>query len=418
MRSLPILKSILILTRRLGTLWVLLLACSALLIGGMRHDQLVFRTASTILAAMLGWASWVLAKREQPRWLRNVELVFFNFALFLALAESSLRLLNACSATSLLLPRTLDSFRLEPGHDYGAGLRGNRLGYPGPDRALQKPANVYRIAALGDSFAIGPAVPYEDNYLTRIEQANPAVEVLNFGVAGTGPREYLEILQSHALAFKPDLVLVSFFIGNDVTETLAAPRGLDPRQFLLYLAAERGQRLMNRPSQGVQAVDRLAGAGYSASQFQEIEARRLEICRTPESDLLEKKWGRALSRMSAIIKICAAAKIRCAVVLIPDEFQVDAAVLDSARNRAGIAETSLDIESPQKRVREFLASRHTPCLDLLPVLKQNRGAYAPRDTHWNVLGNRLAAEAISSWLRGEKLIPVSQLASVPPPPTP
>jgi SGNH hydrolase-like domain, acetyltransferase AlgX len=433
-RTLPFLKSCLILARRLGTLCVLLLAVTALLIGGTRHDLLVFRIAVTASVAILGWASWTMSQRTPPRWLRTCELALFNLALFLVLAEGSLRLLNASSATSLLLPRTLDSFRLEPGRDYGAGLRGNRLGYPGPDRPLQKPSNVCRIAALGDSFAVGPVVAFEDNYLTRLEQANPSIEVLNFGVAGTGPREYLEILQSHALAFKPDLVLLSFFIGNDVTETLATPRGLDPRQFLVYLAAERGYRLLNHPSQGAKAIDRLSGAGYSPSQFQEIEARRLEICRTPESDLLDKKWSRALSRMDAILKTCSAAGIRCAVVLIPDEFQVDDGVLESARNCAGIAEGSLDIALPQRRMREFLAARNTPCLDLLPLLKQNRGAYAPRDTHWNVLGNRLAAEAISSWLKGEKLIPgsasssltlrapplvpVSQPASVPLPPTP
>ena len=418
MRSLLNLKFFLIFVRRLGTLWVLSLAVTALLIGGMRHDLLVFRIVLTVLAVVLALTSWALSKRPQPRWLRSGELVLFNVALFLVLAEGSLRLLNAYSATSLLLPRTLDSFRLEPGRDYGAGLRGNRLGYPGADRAFQKPANVYRIAALGDSFAIGPAVAFEDNYLTRLEQANPGVEVLNFGVAGTGPREYLEILESHALAFKPDLVLVSFFIGNDITETLAAPRGLDPRQFLVYLAAERGQRLLKRPPQGAAVADRLAGAGYSQSQFQEIEARRLEICRTPESDLLEKKWERAFARLGAIVQICAANKIRCAVVLIPDEFQVDDGVLAAAKDRAGIAETSLDMEYPQKRAREFLASRHTPCLDLLPVLKQNRGAYAPRDTHWNILGNRLAAEAITRWLSVENLVPVNQLAFAPPPLTP
>ena len=412
MRTLPILTSFLILARRLGSLWVLLLAATALLIGGMRHDQLVFRIALAVSATILGLASWMSPQRVPPRWLRSFELVLFNLAFFLVLAEGSLRLLNASSATSLLLPRTLDSFRLEPGRDYGAGLRGNRLGYPGPDRALQKPANVYRTAALGDSFAIGPAVAFEDNYLTRLEHANPAVEVLNFGVAGTGPREYLEILQSHALAFNPDLVLLSFFIGNDVTETLATPRGLDPRQFLVYLAAERGYRLLHRRSQGANTIDRLAGAGYSLSQFQEIEARRLEICRIPESDLLEKKWSRALSRVDAILKTCAAAGIRCAVVLIPDEFQVDEGVLESARNCAGIAASNLDIELPQKRMREFLAARNTPCLDLLPLLKQNRGAYCAFEiltgTYLAIVWPRrpsFLGSASRNWFRSTSLLP-------------
>ena len=418
MRLPPILKTALILARRLVTLWVVLLAATALLMGGARHDQLLFRVALAASTIVLCVASWLLRDSSQPGWLRSIELIFFNLAVFLMLGEASLRLLNVYSPKALLLPRVLDSFRLEPGRDYGAGLRGNRLGYPGPDHPLQKTVNVYRVAALGDSFAIGPAVAYEDNYLSRLQQALPALELLNFGVAGTGPREYLEILQTHALAFKPDLVLVSFFVGNDVTEALAVPRGLDPRQFLLYLAAERGLRLLNRPAQHSDGADRLAGAGFSESQFLDIEARRLEVCRSPEPEILKKKWERALARMDAIVQMCAAAGARCAVVLIPDEFQVDAGVREAARMRAGLTEADLEMDGPQKRLRDFLADRDTPCLDLLPVFQQNQNSYAPRDTHWNARGNHLAAEAIARWLSVEGLVPVNRLASAPPPPIP
>ena len=238
-------------------------------------------------------------RSQAPKWLRSCELLACNAALFLAIGEGSLRLLNAYSPRSLLLPRALDSFRLEPGREYGAGLRGNHLGYPGPDISIQKPSGVFRVAALGDSFAIGPAVSFEDNYLTRLQNTLPEIELLNFGVAGTGPREYLEILQTHARAFAPDLVLVSFFVGNDVTESLAVPRGLDPRQFMLYLAATRGLKVMRQPPQSEQKSDRLASSGFSPEQFLEIEARRLEVCRIAPGDGLEKKWNRALDRLAA-----------------------------------------------------------------------------------------------------------------------
>ncbi len=418
MRPQLFLKPALILTRRLGTLWVILLVLTALLLGGTHHDLLLFRTSFAIVALLVLLGSWLMRNRLAPLWLRPVELIFFNLAVFIVLGEGSLRLLNRYSPRALVVPRVLDSFRLEPGRDYGAGLHGNRFGYPGADHPLQKAPGAYRIAALGDSFAIGPAVAFQDNYLTLLEKAIPTVEVLNFGVAGTGPREYLEILQSHARAFGPDLVLVSFFIGNDVTETLAVPRGLDPRQFLLYLAAERGMRLLNRPSQAKNASDRLAGTGFSARQFLEIEARRLEVCRQPETELLEKKWERAMNRMDAIVQLCTKAGMRCAVVLIPDEFQVNDQVYEAARNRAGLVEADLILDHPQKRLRAFFATRGTPCLDLLPMFQRNAGSYAPRDTHWNARGNHLAAEAIARWLTTEGLVPVNHLASAPPPPIP
>jgi hypothetical protein len=402
-----------VLARRLATAWVLLLALTALIAGGRRNDMLYFRIAFCVYAAAVGFATLRASPARWPRAVRTGELIAFNVAIFLALGEVSLRLLNAYSANALLLPRTLDSFRLEPGRDYGAGLKGNRLGYPGEDYALKKPAEIYRIAALGDSFAVGAAVAYSDNYLTRLQGALSGVEVLNFGVSGTGPREYLEILQTHAVAFDPDLVLVSFFVGNDVTESLAVPRGLDPRQYLFYLAIERGARVWRQARAPSANGDRLGGAGYSPDQFVEIEARRLEICHTPVDMGLEKKWARALERIEAMDQLCKSTHRRLAVVLIPDEFQVDEELRETARLKAGWQAGEILVDLPQTRLREFLSQRRIPCLDLLPTLKQSTGAYALRDTHWNALGNRVAASAIGDWLRSEQLVPVSRLASAP-----
>jgi hypothetical protein len=39
--------------------------------------------------------------------------------------------------------------------------------------------------------------------------------LLNLGIPGTGPVDYYELLTEEGLAFKPDMVLLSFFIGND-----------------------------------------------------------------------------------------------------------------------------------------------------------------------------------------------------------
>ena len=52
----------------------------------------------------------------------------------------------------------------------GAGLRGNGLGYSGHEFQQEKRPGVLRIAALGDSFALGPAVPFAANYLTLLER--------------------------------------------------------------------------------------------------------------------------------------------------------------------------------------------------------------------------------------------------------
>lgn len=339
------------------------------------------------------------------KFLRGLEVVGCNVALTLVLAELALRLVAAGSGVSPLVSHALDAYRLVPGHDYGGGLRGNSLGYPGPDFQPDKPPGTFRIAALGDSFAVGPAVPAAENYLHLLEQGLPDTEVYNFGVSGTGPREYLLILRTDVWNYHPDLVLVSVFVGNDITETLATPRHLDPRQHALYLLLKRSWRLgRERQRQGPDAAPSQPCGGFTLSEatFREVEGRRLEVCRVPPSAALEKKWRQALADLERLIADCRQRRVPVALVLIPDEFQVNPAVLAEAIERGDLKDADLDLEYPQKRLTQFCADHKVPCLDLLPAFTGKADTYAVRDTHWNVRGNRLAAAQLIPWLTSLK----------------
>src|SRR5262249_38312875 len=194
------------------------------------------------------------------------------------------------------------------------------------------------------------------------------------------------------------------FVGNDITETLAAPRALDPRGHALYLFCRRGWRLLREESRGTARVpgevpDRLTAPALSEESFREVEARRLAVCRTPPTPAMEKKWGRALGELDRLVTDCRRRNIPVAFVLIPDEFQVNPAVLEVALRDAGAGRDGVDLELPQRRLRAFCGERGVPCLDLLGAFREVPDTYAPRDTHWNVRGNRLAADRIAEWLR-------------------
>jgi hypothetical protein len=395
----------LILCRRLfiGTIAAYLLA--SLSLGGTRAARPVFYVMTLAWLIFLSrWGGNATRCSRRAGSLRCVELFAFNTALTLVLAEFSLRAFALYSGNSFLVSQTLDTYRLTPGHDYGGGLHGNTLGFPGGEFQQAKRPGIYRIAALGDSFAIGPAVPFADNYLTLLEAAQPDVEVYNFGVSGAGPREYDAILRQYALAFQPDLVLVSIFVGNDITESLATPRCLDPRRDSLYLLASRGLRLwterQRKENEGTLSItDRYSEGTLSSTTFREIEARRLVVCMDPAPPGLERKWLRALRYLDRMVKLCRQQRVPIACVLIPDEFQVNADVRAMAAAKAQANARSLDLEKPQRRLLAFFAERAVPCLDLLPSFKVVPQTYAPRNTHWNARGNRLAAEQISQWLR-------------------
>jgi hypothetical protein len=62
-----------------------------------------------------------------------------------------------------------------------------------------------------------------------------------------------------------------------------------------------------------------------------------------------------------------------------------------------------EIAPPNQTLAAEFARRDIPVLDLLPPFLQHTNAtgeplYFEADKHWNAAGNRLAAEAIYSWL--------------------
>jgi hypothetical protein len=346
---------------------------------------------------------------EKPSRFKRLEVIAFNAALALTLSEVALRTCAIWGGVSPLIEDTMDAYRLTPGYAYGSGLRGNALGYPGRDFQLDKEPGRFRVAALGDSFAVGPAVPYADNYLNLLEAEHPGTEVYNFGVSGIGPREYLTILRRDVWRYRPDLVLLSIFVGNDITESMATPRHLDPRQSATYLLLTRGWRLVRARWAGSEPI---AGAGEQAcptglpeSTFFEIESRRLEVCLRLPTPALEKKWKSALVYLSEVAAECRRHHVPLGTVLIPDEFQVNSAVLAQALKCRGLERDNVDLKMPQRRLLDFFADQAVPCLDLMPAFATEVDTYAPRDTHWNVQGNHLAARRIRQWLEQEVMSP-------------
>lgn len=92
---------------------------------------------------------------------------------------------------------------------------GMRYGAVGPKQGL-------RVAVLGDSFTWGHGVKVEERF-TDIVEKQLGVEILNFGVSGYGPVQYLQQLD-HVLTFKPDLVIVAFCLANDFGDSVVSYR--------------------------------------------------------------------------------------------------------------------------------------------------------------------------------------------------
>jgi hypothetical protein len=164
--------------------------------------------------------------------------------------------------------------------EFRVPVRTNAAGFRGPALPGAKPAGVYRIVVLGDSFTFGFGVRERQAWPARLAAlldartgGAPRVEVVNLGIPGTGPRDYLWHLAHTGLALEPDLVVIGFF-ANDVNDVYQLDR-FGMRSPLFTLAALQDGGLAPRPwwkraadatlpnlyALGARATSRLASAG-------------------------------------------------------------------------------------------------------------------------------------------------------------
>jgi hypothetical protein len=98
----------------------------------------------------------------------------------------------------------------------------NSLRLRDAERALAKPAGVYRIGVFGDSMTEGVQVNLEQTFTQLLERSFRArgldVEVLNFGVNGYSALQGYLLYEHHGVDFDLDLVIHAVFTDNDVAD--------------------------------------------------------------------------------------------------------------------------------------------------------------------------------------------------------
>lgn len=133
----------------------------------------------------------------------------------------------------------------------------NAAGYRDVDHAIPKPPGVRRLVALGDSFAWGASVEYDDAYPQRLERAlnrrhAGTWEVVNLALPGMNTVDQRAQLAAEGFAYEPEVVLLGFVLNDsedaeaaearrarDWVEARRAPRSVLDRSALLRLVRGR-----------------------------------------------------------------------------------------------------------------------------------------------------------------------------------
>ena len=280
-----------------------------------------------------------------------------------------------------------------------AFVRINSAGLRDREHSLDKPDDTFRIAVLGDEHSEAMQVELHQAWWSRLGQElvgcsvaqGKQVEVLNFGVTSYGTAQELAMLETVAMRYQPDLVLLQFTPANDPQNNSFALAQEKERPFYRLDAA--GRQRIDDSFTGSASFARHAAPSHELARKLGDRSRAVQwlsmlrepkyrppgvhkaLLGAPPSDLWEEAW-----------------RITEALVLRMNEF--------SQKNGSRFALVSLpatpDNTYGQERITGF-AKKHG-----IPAVGVRLDASMYYRTRWNSEGQRAAAELIASALCGSR----------------
>jgi hypothetical protein len=321
--------------------------------------------------------------------------------------------------------------------EYDVEVAINPHGLRGPDRPYEKGPSTKRVLILGDSFAEGYYVEEGETVRALLEgelqRSLPGAEVLNGATAGySTDQEYL-FYTSEGVRYRPDLVLL-FVFSNDLPDNLLTV-GNAGRGKPVFALRDGGVVLENTPVPSPRGERPPGGGGLRP--FHHSVALRWLSDRTAEAPRMHgvlarlglvpplsadpprdfwpfrtdkrreqgEMWARFEAILLALQKAVTAGGGRLLVVYVPIRFEVEDGAYDALGARYPPSR-AWDRDRVTRELRRVCDLHAIPLLDPRPALKAAGGAcYFPKDGHWNVLGNRVVAQALQepaqALLRGE-----------------
>lgn len=335
----------------------------------------------------------------------------------------------------------------------------NSLGMHDVEHSQEKPPGTYRILMLGDSFLQAEQVNSAETSARILEallnETTPAAtkfEVISGGVASWGTGQQLLYYREEGRLFQPDLVLLLVYTGNDITENLPfhghtvsgvncysayfaiCDNSFDPQPW--YYAPGLSP-VMGQCSPAYRTVGWALNRLYHASRLfsligplpdrlQEHNFRRdisvlnlyvpvdnenFRHAFPEQNQTITYGWQLTQQIAAQLEQEVQADGAQFALVLIDPADIINAILLppeareEAYRQTPYLRETSPDV--PEQYLRR-ISDNPPPILNLqadFVAHTRNTGEplFFPYNEHWNVAGNRVAAETIYRWLHDDVL---------------
>ncbi|MBC8555242.1 MAG: hypothetical protein H8D23_36980 [Candidatus Brocadiales bacterium] len=321
----------------------------------------------------------------------------------------------------------------------------NNEGFRDVNHDKKNTQNKFRVITLGDSFTWGHGVENDQIYMKVLEEYVPNIETINMGGPGGDPQGELKVYTSRGINYEHDVVLVGFFIGNDIEAYYPDPKKSPPQ----WGYDSKGEFVLigNMKSQEeVDAIRKKSEERYSPTKSRNFRSRIsywftrhfqiftfvgnhrkyysdvlkgsllytkilklfgidnkrahgfLNFCMENDTDDVKHGWKLLTGVLETMKGSVGSAGAKLYVLFIPQYVQTSQLIFERSVRKYGHDPSKYDAEKPNRELAKLCRKLGIDYLDLLPVMKEEtlsgNALYYPRDGHWNVEGHRIAAREI------------------------
>lgn len=378
----------------------------------------------------------------------NFSLLTGSFLICLLLLEVVVRLFFPSPKTPVIFDETI-GFKHPPNSNITVFVQGNKienkvnsLGFLDQDHSYQKTPGVYRIVFLGDSMTEATNVQRQETFSKILEGKlnqiyKDRIEVINLGINGFGTAHEYLTLQEYGLKFSPDLVVLVFYVGNDIENNYyKLTSSIDPA--FDVIDGELVQIRSPAPLKGGKLRKILSGylqfPRFLTHQFSKIsffknfliEINLINAVKDlpanegiPFSIRLfseffnketEKLWQITQALIFQIKNTSENNDADFLVIILPIPEQQDSQLFEPIiKKYPELADIDMDLDLPQKTLKNYLADKKINYLDLLPGFKKIKDDlyFPPEDGgHYNIFAHKVVAEMIFEYFQDKNLIKI------------
>jgi GDSL-like lipase/acylhydrolase family protein len=299
----------------------------------------------------------------------------------------------------------------------------NSMGIRGPEYSLEKDSGEYRILVIGDSFAEGYMVSFEDLFSEVMKDSlnkncgNAFYQVVNTGTGGYSTDQEVLYFEKYGAAFNPDLTILMFCINDPWYNTVNRYwRGFKP----MFTIEGDSLRLTNVPvpkpmtrsfyekvkewmlqhSHLVSGIKNLKDKVNYARDDQTVP-EEFRIYKTSNPAEMAKSWQVTAALLDRMHRKASAAGSNFLVFYIPEKIEVFPDAWQQFLTTYSLDEQYFDHALPRRKLQSICDSLKIHLLDPAPVFVDAAKAdpaanfYFKHDWHWNTGGNQLAGKILA-----------------------